>query len=343
MARTRQQHRRSRPKRLRTKRRHRQQLHHHNGHNGKIWFQRGGNTKTAKRFSSVSKMSDSKIFKQLNCSAGTKKRSSGGVSCFSPAELNRLKAMWNVRHPDSKITSSSPQNIWKHLRENYSRVCDKESCWVKQLAGNAHVEKELLSKFAPKSPKEWQKNPNEWLSSLDIISVMNQFEKAYPHFEFLGPSPIDFDKRLHDGKCVWTELCSFSLNNFVKDGTTKIGIIFNTDPHYKSGSHWICMFIDVPKKLIYFCDSTGDEPPKEINDFAARIQEQGRAMSPPLNMRYEYNTRAHQRSNTECGMYCLYIIINMLEGKLNAGDIKSKRISDDFIEEYRKIYFNPEL
>ena len=37
----------------------------------------------------------------------------------------------------------------------------------------------------------------------------------------------------------------------------KIGIIFNTDPHNKSGSHWISLFIDVKKKIICFFDSVG--------------------------------------------------------------------------------------
>ena len=34
----------------------------------------------------------------------------------------------------------------------------------------------------------------------------------------------------------------------MKRGKTKIGIIFNTDPHDKPGQHWISMFINIKKK-----------------------------------------------------------------------------------------------
>ena len=37
---------------------------------------------------------------------------------------------------------------------------------------NTKMEKELLDAFAPESPKTWTKNPNEWLSSIDIMNVM---------------------------------------------------------------------------------------------------------------------------------------------------------------------------
>ena len=45
---------------------------------------------------------------------------------------------------------------------------------------------------------------------------MNQYEKTYKSFEFLGPSPIDYDKHLAYGECVWEELCEFSLKKLWK-------------------------------------------------------------------------------------------------------------------------------
>ena len=87
----------------------------------------------------------------------------------------------------------------------------------------------------------YENNINEWLSSVDIESVMHQYEDIYPEFKFLGPSPIDFDSRIQFRRCV----CGLKFNidvNQLKDGKIKIAFIFNTDPHYKSGSHWIAMF-----------------------------------------------------------------------------------------------------
>ena len=33
--------------------------------------------------------------------------------------------------------------------------------------------------FAPKAPDEWKENPTEWLTSIDILEVMKQYEKKY--------------------------------------------------------------------------------------------------------------------------------------------------------------------
>ena len=49
-----------------------------------------------------------------------------------------------------------------------------------------------------------------WLNSTDIENIMQQYEDAYPNFEFIGPSPIDFDKVLMNNKCVWDELCKLN-------------------------------------------------------------------------------------------------------------------------------------
>ena len=41
----------------------------------------------------------------------------------------------------------------------------------------------------------WESNPKEWLSSDEILEVMKQYEHSHPEFVFLGPSPIDFEKK----------------------------------------------------------------------------------------------------------------------------------------------------
>ena len=72
--------------------------------------------------------------------------------------------------------------------------------------------------FAPTQPNVWKKKPNEWLTSIDILNVMKQYEDKYDDFEFLGPSPIDFDTHKMHGECVWDELCKFSLKKSKDDG-----------------------------------------------------------------------------------------------------------------------------
>ena len=198
--------------------------------------------------------------------------------------------------------------------------------------------------FAPESPKKWEKNPNEWLTSVDIINVMKQFEKAYKQFEFIGPSPIDFDTRQLYGECVWDELCNFNVQKQLKDGKTKIGIIFNTDPHYKSGEHWISMFVDINKGEIFFFDSTGNPPPKEVKVLMERIQKQGMQLNPPIKFKIDSTEGIeHQHGNTECGIYSLYFIVHMLENKNTSKFLKTHILNDKYINKFRRIYFNERL
>ena len=161
---------------------------------------------------------------KLQCSPKTKKK---GYSCLTDDAIYKLRDLWNIRHPDVAINSNDPKEIWEKMKDNMKSVCNKESCWLKQGFVNGQLNRELETSFAPASPSEWKKNPNEWLSSLDIMNVMKQYEDAYKCFEFIGPSPIDYDTHKLYGECVWEELCHFNLENQINNGKMKIGVIFN--------------------------------------------------------------------------------------------------------------------
>jgi len=266
-------------------------------------------------------------------------------TCFDDAALQNMKKLWNKRHPDAAITENAPEEIWNTLKNNMSNVCNVETCWLRQEFMKNETTKPLLAyTFAPFAPKSWNKNPYEWLSSLDIERVMKQYEQKYTCFEFLGPSPIDFDENDtndNQGECVWNELCKFNLLEMVKKGKNKIGIIFNLDPHYKSGSHWVSMFINIKKKFVFYFDSNGDKIPKQIKEFANRIIEQ--AKTHPINEKMilkENHPTEHQKSNTECGMYSLYFIICLLTESKTCEDFMNKRIPDSEMKSLRNMYFN---
>lgn len=306
----------------------------HNKTNRKGGGKRG--TKTKKR-----------KFVSLNCSPENQpspSSSSPSYTCYSAADLATLKSIWNTRHPDRPIRSTQSKEIWEKLKAYYANVCHKESCWVRQMTKNTKLEKELLDAFAPVSPKEWEKNPNEWLSSIDILQVMGQYEKKYRHFDFLGPSPIDYDTPQVQGQCVWNELCKFSLSQHLKKGHTKIGVIFNLDPHYKGGSHWVSLFIHVPQQSIFFFDSTGEKAPPQIMKFVATVTNQGRKLVPPKRFLFDQNHPVeHQYGNTECGMYSIFFITHMLEDKINGHYLKTHVLKDKYMEKFRKIYYNSHL
>ena len=131
---------------------------------------------------------------KVNCSPKDKNEIKN-FTCYTDKTLFQLRDKWNLRHPYEKINTNDTKEIHKILSNYLSDLCNKESCWLKQKHEFGKLDEDFKDSFAPESPYEWKKNPNEWLSSIDIIKVMKQYEKAYKCFDFIGPTPIDFDKK----------------------------------------------------------------------------------------------------------------------------------------------------
>lgn len=279
--------------------------------------------------------------KKLNCSPisqNKKNNSLKNLSCYNDNNLLTLIKYWNTRHPDKKLLTNDPVEIWHFFKNTFNNVCKNEQCWLRQkfIENN---NRNLLKYFSPKAPNVWEKKPYTWLNNMDIEKIMQQYEDAYPNFEFLGPSPIDFDKVNKNKKCVSNDLCKFSLKKKIKNNINKIGIIFNTDPHYKSGEHWICLFIDIKNKFISFFDSNGNKIPKQIKVFVDRIKNQGEKLG--INFKYYDNYKIiHQNTDGQCGMYTLYYVIELLKENKTPEVFREQRISDEEMRDYRKIYFN---
>ena len=278
---------------------------------------------------------ENRDYKPVNCSPNPNKSE---FSCYTNEALFKMKNYWNARHQRDTISTNEPKKIWNELRDKMGNSCDRESCWLRSKFMEGKVDSELLNyTFAPKSPDDWKRNPNEWLSSLDIESVMKQYEKFYKCFEFLGPSPIDYDHHKLYGECVWEELCNLNLSKMIKRNKNKLGIIFNTDPHYKNGEHWISMFVNIKKKFIVYFDSNGNEPPKQVSKLIDNIRDQGRQIG--IDFKVHINEKEHQQTESECGMYSLYFIIQMLKDRDVTYFLKNK-IPDKEVFELRKKYFN---
>jgi hypothetical protein len=231
--------------------------------------------------------------------------------------------------------ASSPSLIKEMKEVMRKQKCSTEFCVVKQTP-TVSSKKSLLSYFRPEKPKEWDKKPGEWLDSFNIEDVMRQYEDADPNFEFIGPTPIDFDKELSVGQCVMNELCKMDINSLnLSNGKKKIGIVFNLDPHDKPGSHWVCAFLDIPNKAAYYFDSYGYEPPRQIIKFLKRCKEQGIET-------IQWNDIRHQRKGSECGMYCLFVIICLLRGQKSFMEICKHVVDDDMMNSFRDILFAEE-
>ena len=328
------------------RRQHHRQFKRKNIKTRKKWTGGKKNKKINRKINSKSKIKGNKTtdlsFKNVQCSPNPENKKD--YTCLDDPTLLKLKNLWNARHPDVKIVSTDSKEIWSKLKEYLKSICNKESCWLKQNFVEGKLDTELHNSFAPKSPADWKKNPNEWLSSVDILNVMKQYEKAYKCFEFIGPSPIDFDTKMIDKQCVWGELCNLNLQEQINSGKTKIGIIFNTDKHTGKGIHWLSLFINIKKKEIFFYDSAGEMPAKEIQVLINRVIEQGKKLNNPIIFKSDYNyPTEHQMGTTECGIYSIYFIVHMLEDKVTGDYLKTHKIKDKYMQQFRKIYFNEDL
>lgn len=210
--------------------------------------------------------------------------------------------------------SPTPRILRTQLAKQLNVSPDDEASFIDALPIDAK-EKQVLkqSYLRPQQPEEWKSDPDMWLDSLNIAAVMKQYEEDRNDFEFMGPFPIDFaapdpyekDKQ----ECLIEEICDLKLAEQKAKGKTKIGIIYNLDPHYKNGSHWVANFIDLTKNKAYYFDSYGMEPPHQIQKFMQFLTLQ----EPKLKL--AYNARRFQFKGSECGMYSMYFIIRMLMGE----------------------------
>jgi len=194
--------------------------------------------------------------------------------------------------------------------------CKTERCIIERANLDSQKKAMLLKQyFRPTIPDSWISDPDEWLDSTNIESVMRQYEEAFPEFKFYGTSPIDFSSpdpymknSLIKKKCLKDDICKMSIETLTSQGKTKLGFVYNLDPSNKGGSHWIASFTDIPAHRTYYFDSYGMKPPPEIARFMRSM-----TLQDPL-MKLRFNARRFQYSDTECGMFCIHFLVKMLGG-----------------------------
>jgi hypothetical protein len=284
----------------------------------------------------------------FQCSPALKRRP--GETCIPPKSLHAIQRVWNRLHPEEPICGSVGRrrgtrkageggvSLWKRLRGAMAKhyKCATEFCVVEKMPGLSKDERaNLKGFFRPEMPDAWKKKPTTWLDSFNIEDVMEQYEEAYPTFEFIGPVPIDFDAPDGAfGRCIVDELCKMNLADMRAAKTHQIGIIFNLDKHDEPGSHWVCAFVNLDKSAAYYFDSYGYEPPDEVVRLFERLRNQG------IQHTY-FNDVRHQRKGSECGMYCLYTIISLLLGK-SFYDVCVNIVDDDTMNGLRDVLFATE-
>lgn len=276
-----------------------------------------------------------------HCSPDRETHYSKYRSCLTLSELKTLAKKKNATLPEKLKIPDNKMKSYKTILPVLKRTVCK---------GNDRVDKCLVDstgyftdRFRPSQPSTWKMDKNEWLTNLDIERVMNQYDKAYKDYKFLGVWSRDFaSKQKNTNTCVSRQLCQYW--DELKNGAFKFkrfGIVFNLDKHTGPGTHWVSVFCDLrhksPKYGICYYDSVGEAPPKEIQEFMKSLK--------PNDPKFAivHNTRQQQYGNSECGVFSMMFIILCLQNQKESYQESIKRMfvdkKDEKINNQRDILF----
>ena len=264
----------------------------------------------------------------MNCSPHT---SNSDYTCFTKDELLSIIYAYNeslinkcmeannkIDNIDSIINLSgieTKKDLWNKIYYTLKPICESEDCWI-TIDDIKLNDKIRFFTFKPKFINYYGKN--EQLDTNDINNVMQQYEKKYNDFHYMGALPCDF---------YLIDTIDFSKLKKYK----YIGIVINLDTHNKSGSHWTSLFINNEDYTIYYFDSLGNKPNKFIKNFIKLYLTKCKKKSYNVYI----NKHKHQKKNKECGVYAIYFLVKKLENCFYNNVV----ISDEMMSEYRKNIF----
>jgi hypothetical protein len=258
-------------------------------------------------------------------------------SCFTIRELHEIAKNYNDSHKDQIKLYPSKKDMIVELDNKLRQSCSDQTCWatLKFIKNND----ELNMAFKAKGPA----GQFDWLSTTEINDCMERYMRMYPHFLFVGAVPIDIEDLDQFG------VKTLNYDTLIKKGYYIIGIIFNLDEHYKSGSHWVAFFVDFKTKRIYYSDSAGKPPEQRVKRLVKKLAEKfyerdnpgKKIMQLPVDSYMnesgenamekiydiKFNKLQHQYGGSECGVYSMNFIIRLLRGDL-FDEIHKSRITD---------------
>ena len=293
--------------------------------------------------------------------APSKKYTDG--SCFTIDVLKKIAQNYNNKNKNNKINLNlTKTGLVKELETRLYDKCSDQTCWLRLDIVKELQNPEILNNtFKPKGPS----GQYDWLSTKHIDAVITQYHSIYKDFVFLGTVPVDFDDLPVLG------IRNLNFDTLQANGKTKIGLIINLDEHWKDGSHWVALYMDIKKNQIYYFDSVGTEPPKRIRKFINRITKYLYSKKYNINLPIndvisefkkintstinkntkthlnnllngqfdiKYNQIQHQFKNSECGVYSMNFILNLVKGN-SFEYVVNNIILDEEMNDMRKEFF----
>ena len=290
--------------------------------------------------------------------------------CYSFDSLVKIALAWNHLKPADKIIfnpkSDSDQELYNKIKLKLCKFTknndDNYWAWIdiiKLLNNNKNykiskVMRDIEKKeLRPSQPIEWIDNKTEWLSNFDIDNVLSQYQnKKELYYKFHGVFTIDFYSKKSNGVCKYYQECDINMKNIINSDKKYFGFVTNLCKFDEPGTHWTSSFFILDPSLksygAYYYDSVKRPIPKLLKPVFIDIQEQMNKIYPHKKFNINISNIAHQKTNTECGVFSIAFQTRWLsllhKNSANASFdtvINFKKMNDDVMKLLRFRFFRP--
>lgn len=283
-------------------------------------------------------------------------------TCLSHEDLVLLAQTWNDEYQEGEnlpkarmkkkispilLRNASSEDLTKELIHRLGPL-GPELLDTEMLRKHPALCQRLKSRFRPKKPASWTRNPVAWLSTTDIEVVMQQYQTLHPDFAFLGVHPRDFADLDHASGAAMREV---PIKEYLATGIRHAGAIMNLDKNDQAGSHWVACFLSLdptrPMYGAYYYDSVARPPPQEIATWMVNLRDRVSALSSSKNTHdvrlrefvLTYNKDRRQFQNTECGMFAMFFLAVAMQNRSIFEDICMHMGTDADMAAMRNVMF----
>ena len=291
--------------------------------------------------------------------------------CYSYDSLVKVALAWNHLKPTDKInfkinSDNNDQKLYDKIKVKLCKFTktndDNYWAWIdiiKLLNNNKNLKiskvmREIEKKeLRPAQPIEWIDNKTEWLSNFDIDNVLSQYQnKKELYYKFHGVFTIDFYTKKPNGSCKYYEECDINMKNIINSNKKYFGFVTNLCKFDEPGTHWTSSFFILDPSLksygAYYYDSVKRPIPKLLKPVFTDIQEQMNKIYPNKKFTINISNIAHQKTNTECGVFSIAFQTRWLSLLYKNPDnasfntvINFKKMNDDVMKLLRFRFFRP--
>lgn len=289
-------------------------------------------------------------------------------TCFCKKSLLIIIKSWNILNENNKIIINKSDNteiIQKKIDDKFKEILNKENtywAWIDiiKFLGRKQSNYKIIedikkienNELRPAQPSEWVENPVEWLSNFDIEKVLRQYEREKTFkYKFLGVFSIDFGLKKNN-ICLISNQCIIDIKKIIESKKKYLGFITNLSKSNEAGTHWTSSFFILDPKIKsfggYYYDSTTGKIPNDLISVFLDIKKQIEEIyNKPFNI--YINTKLHQRSNTECGVFSIAFqtrwLLLLKKNKYTTLEdvVNHKDFNDETMKKLRYRFFRPNV